>query len=373
MGGHHAKQPDPPPLPPPSPPPHTLTHTGAPRGGYRGRGGRGGAPPTTGPARFDGQPPDIDFLRVLRGHGKQVTAAALDAASGTLYTGSQDGTVRAWSVESGAPGPVVDVGGAVDSLLLEGGWLFVGMHTPTHAGAVKGFHLATGGTCVLDGHTGQVLCLAAANGSLFSGGQDGTIRMWGHDATASTFRLVGVLDGARGGHAAPVQALAPAGAFLVSGDWHGTLKVWDMTAATAVQTIPGAHEGVIMGALTWEGHVVTAGLDGALNVWAPSDAPAPGAVLEPTPSYTHPPGGAAAAGFGGVLALAGSTDAHGGAVLLASHADDGCVRVWDVPSFAERGVLGGVTDARALAVAPGGIVAVGDKRSTCKIWRWRAA
>lgn len=359
------------------PPSHPLPHPtpGAPRGGYRGRGGRG-APPGgggAGPRSFDGQPPDIEFQRVLRGHGKQVTAAAVDAAAGTLYTGSQDGTVRAWALDTGAAGPVVDVGGAVDSLLLEGGWLLVGLHTPSRAGLIKAFHLATGATGALEGHAGQVLCLAAAGGSLFSGGQDATIRVWAHDAATAAFALAGVLDGARGGHAAPVQALAAAGAWLVSGDWSGALKVWDLAAAACVQTIAAAHDGVLMGALTWEGHVVTAGLDGCLKVWAPADAPSPAApVLEAAPSYVHPPGGAASAGFGGVLALAGTADARGGAVLLASHADEGCVRVWDVPSFAERGVLGGVTDARAVAATAGGVVVVGDKRSTVKVWRWKA-
>jgi len=383
---------------------------GAPRGGYRGRGGRGGAPA----GRFDGQPADLDFVRALRGHSRPVVATALDPSSATLYTGSQDGTVRAWSVDTGAPGPVVEVGGEVDSLLVEGGWLFVGLHTPapSKAGIIKAFNLATGASATLEGHSGQVLCLAAAGGTLFSGGQDATIRAWAWDAAAATFRLAGALAG----HAAPVQALAPAGAFLVSGDWGGDVKVggrggfgrvvcmgvgwkaypplpfslplirlrppplppqqvWNLATATCVQTLPAAHASVVMGCLTWEGHVVTAGLDGDVRVWAPAAAAAAaaGALLDPTPSYSHPPGGAAAAGFGGVLALAGAADARGGAVLLASHADDGCVRLWELPSFAERGVLGGVTDARALAAAPGGVVAVGDKRAAVKLWRWTTA
>lgn len=48
------------------------------------------------PPRFD-EPEDIEFVRLLRGHTKQVTAAALDPSGQTLYTGSQDGTVRCWS------------------------------------------------------------------------------------------------------------------------------------------------------------------------------------------------------------------------------------------------------------------------------------
>ena len=202
-----------------------------------------------------------------------------------------------------------------------------------------------------------------------------------------------MLSAAQGGHSSPVQALAPAGQFLVSGDWEGNLKIWDMGSGACAQTIPKAHPSVVMGCLTWEGHVLSAGLDGAIKIWAPVEgAPSPGKVLEPTPMYSHPPadyrggsgsgtgepgqisangGASSSTGFGGILALGGTVDARGGALVAASHADDGQVRLWELPSFAEKGALGGVADARALAASPGGVVAVGDKRGNVKVWRWK--
>lgn len=328
-----------------------------------------------------------------------MTAAVIDPATQRLYTGSQDGTVRCWlmaeSDGTGTPGPVVDVGGEVDSLLLEGGFLFVGLHgpPPQRLGTIKAFNLASGASCALEGHVGQVLCLAAAAGTLLSGGQDSTIRAWSFDDASSAFVAAGVLSAAQGGHSAPVQALAPAGQFLVSGDWEGNLKIWDLSCGACAQTVPKAHPSVIMGCLTWEGHVLSAGLDGTIKVWAPVEgAPAPGKVLEPTPMYSHPPSpsdprssgsgtgepgqivtanGSSPSGFGGILALGGTVDARGGALVAASHADDGQVRLWELPSFAEKGSLGGVSDARALAASPGGVVAVGDKRGNIKVWRWR--
>ena len=45
-----------------------------------------------------------------------------------LYTGSKDETVRLWDCKArGNCLSVVEVGGQVDSLLLEGGYLFVGI------------------------------------------------------------------------------------------------------------------------------------------------------------------------------------------------------------------------------------------------------
>ena len=323
----------------------------------------------------------------------------IDPATQRLYTGSQDGTVRCWlmaeSDGSGTPGPVVDVGGEVDSLLLEGGFLFVGLHgpPPQRLGTIKAFNLASGASCALEGHVGQVLCLAAAAGTLLSGGQDATIRAWSFDEASSAFVAAGVLSAAQGGHSSPVQALAPAGQFLVSGDWEGNLKIWDMGSGACAQTIPKAHPSVVMGCLTWEGHVLSAGLDGAIKIWAPVEgAPSPGKVLEPTPMYSHPPadyrggsgsgtgepgqisangGASSSTGFGGILALGGTVDARGGALVAASHADYGQVRLCELPSFAEKGALGGVADARALAASPGGVVAVGDKRGNVKVWRWK--
>lgn len=47
----------------------------------------------------------------------------------------------------------VDVGGEVDSLLLEAGFLFVGIKTPANQGQIKAWNMATNQETVLEGHT----------------------------------------------------------------------------------------------------------------------------------------------------------------------------------------------------------------------------
>ena len=79
------------------------------------------------------------------------------------------------------------MGGQVDSLLLESGYLFVGMHTPNNQGIIKVWNTASGAEFVLEGHQGAVLSLAAANGALFSGGHDKTLRVWVMDAATGGF------------------------------------------------------------------------------------------------------------------------------------------------------------------------------------------
>ena len=137
-----------------------------------------------------------------------------------------------------------------------------------------------------------MLCLAAAAGVLFSGGQDATIRAWRYDEGAAAFHCAAVLDAAAGGHASPVQALAPAGGVLFSGDWDGNIKVWELASGVCGQTLARAHDSVVMGALAWEGHLITASLDGSVRVWAPPEGVVPGVVIEAAPAYSHPPDGA---------------------------------------------------------------------------------
>lgn len=48
------------------------------------------------------------------------------------------------------------------------------------------------------------------------------------------------------------------------------------------------------------------------------------------------------------------------------------VRLWELPTFAERGELSAVHDARALvAGGPAGLIVTGDKHGTVKVWKWK--
>ena len=72
-----------------------------------------------------------------------------------------------------------------------------------------------------------------------------------------------------------------------------------------------------------------------------------------------------------MLAVCGALDGSQRPLLLSSYNSDGCVRMWDLPAFTERGSLPAMRDARALAAAPGGVMVAGDQFGTVKVWRWR--
>lgn len=95
----------------------------------------------------------MESLSELKGHRKKVTCLALDQGTAQLFTGSWDGTVRVWSCATGECMSTVEVGGEVDSMLIEAGFLFVGAKNPQGQGQVMGWNMASNQQFVLEGHT----------------------------------------------------------------------------------------------------------------------------------------------------------------------------------------------------------------------------
>ena len=227
---------------------------------------------------------------------------------------------------------------------------------------------------------------------LFSGGQDESIRVWKLNPATGVFECGAVLKQEHGGHGTPLTSMCASGPVLFTGDARGTIKVWDLGAGTLRQALERAHSGTahaaIMSMLVWEGHLVTGSLDGYIKIWEPAD-PASGQVISAAPVFTYPEppplppqqqggrrGGrgssARAEELPGVLALCGVADAQGRAVVMVSYNGDTAVRLWELPSFAERGALADVHNVRSMAGFPAGRLMVsGDEHGRVKVWRWK--
>ena len=361
-----------------------------------GRSGRGRSPVAAEPL-----PDDIERLSELKGHTKKITSLVLDSPSGQLFTGGHDGTIRVWSCVTGECTNTVQVGGDVDSMLLEGGFLFVGVKTPAGQGIIKAWNMATTAEIPLEGHTGRVQCLAAAGGMLFSGGQDQTIRVWKPNASTGTFECAAVLRGEQDGHSSSISSLCASGSILFSGDAQGNVKVWDLTTGQAKQTVEKAHSETnhpaIMSMLVWEGHLITGSLDGYIKVWEPAD-PSTGMLLNPVPTFCYPDdatsspadksytyrngrgrggrtssrGGSSRGDLPGVLALAGVADGAGKAILMTAYNGDPAIRLLELPSFADRGALTVGSNVRAMGgLHSAGLIFSGDEMGRVKVWRWK--
>ncbi|CAM9263020.1 unnamed protein product [Chrysoparadoxa australica] len=118
------------------------------------------------------------------------------------------------------------------------------------------------------------LCLGSVSGApiLFSGGEEGTIRLW--EAQGADFRLVKTLEG----HVRGITALVFTGNRLWSASKDTTIRVWDIGTATCVGVIAGAagvgHGNEITsmaGPIKQEGdqteYIVSGSLDQSIRVW----------------------------------------------------------------------------------------------------------
>jgi WD40 repeat protein len=356
------------------------------RGRGRGRGGRGG---------YQGQAnaaPDVEFVSDMRGHRKKVTCMCVDYDRQQLLTGSHDQTVRVWNCQTGECLFVNEVGGEVDCMLVEGGFLFVGLKTSHGQGQIKVWNLndpsATHHT--LEGHIGQVTALAVANGMVFSGGQDKTIRVW-KVGQSGGFECAAVLDQqSSDGHRSSVSSMCVAGGILFSGDTGGTIKVWDLDAGSIKQTLIKAHRNAQYPAITslliWEGHLMSGSLDGEIKIWEPATDGKN--MVNPASIYVYPENNQSGGGSGGrgrgrgyrqpgnngVLALCGVADLEGKAVLMVSYNTEHCIKMFELPTFGDRGTLTHVNNPRAMACHPHAqLLFAGDETGKVKCWRWKKA
>ena len=114
------------------------------------------------------------------------------------------------------------------------------------------------------GHRGRVACLAVSSDqrTLYSGGEDGTIRTW----SCSLGRQEAVWDAHEGG--VTCLALSPDGRYRVSGGMDKKIQLWDGRKATLVRTIEAHREPVSALCFAPGGDTfVSASWGGAIRIW----------------------------------------------------------------------------------------------------------
>ena len=116
----------------------------------------------------------------------------------------------------------------------------------------------------LSGHRGRVACVTvSSNGrTLYSGGQDGTIRTW----SCSLGRQEAAWDAHAGG--VTCLALSPDGRYCVSGGMDKKIRIWDARKATLVRTIEAHRQPVsALGFAPGGNTFASASWGGAIRIW----------------------------------------------------------------------------------------------------------
>ncbi len=199
-------------------------------------------------------------------HTDTVRALAFSPDGRTLATGSWDGTIKLWDIESGALLWTSWFTDNIESLAFapDGRTLASGGDDATVQlwDATSGTHRQT-----LSGQRGPVFALAwSPDGSLLaSGGIDEGIRLWElSGAKPETFvrMLAGHTNWVLG------LAFAPDGTQLVSGSWDATVRLWDVESLSLRQTLTGHTDRVRAVAWSPDGRLLAScGFDQTIWLW----------------------------------------------------------------------------------------------------------
>ena len=223
------------------------------------------------------------FLRTLGGHAKGVLAVAVFPDGYRAISGGMDNSLKLWDLQTGqclrtfeghkhrvtAVAPLPDGQRAVSG---------------SHDGTLKLWDLQTG-RCLhtFEGHTGVVVGVGVMPDGrrVISGSQDATLKLWDL-RTGECLRTFGeALVGAKPnvnyvsvgfgpGGTKPVEAVAvlPDGSCAISGGQDWTLKLWNLESGKCLRKFEG-HTGIVeaVAVLPDGRRAVSASLDKTLKLW----------------------------------------------------------------------------------------------------------
>ncbi len=224
------------------------------------------------------------------------TVITLASEGGRLFSGSANGSIQIWDLNTNACTATLEGGnGTISSLALRGQKVISG----TDVGIIQIWDINTKTcTAALEGHKDTVLCLALEGQKLYSASRDNTVKIWDLNTNTCTATLQGdnrgfqsiVLDGQRlfsgcdngiiqvwdlnsntciailQGHNHPVISLALDGQSLFSGSSDKTIKIWDLNTNTCTATLEG-HKGHVASIALYGEKLFSGSLDDTIKIW----------------------------------------------------------------------------------------------------------
>ena len=237
---------------------------------------------------------------------RSILSVALSPNDALLAAGTENGEVRLWDADSGAP-------------------------------------LRT-----YQGHTGRVRAVAfSPDGKMIvSGSEDQTVRLWSVD----TGQCLNILQG----HTDRVRTVAfdPHGDRVISGCDDHRIRVWDVQTGQCLQTLTGHTDQVRSAAFNKNGDMIVSGSDDRMVLVWDAQTGQSLKVLEGHTGQVH------------------SVDFSPDGTLAVSGSQDHTVRVWEVETGHCLGILEGHTNqVRSVAFnASGDMIVSGSDDQTVRLW-----
>ncbi|KAL3814879.1 hypothetical protein ACJIZ3_016147 [Penstemon smallii] len=288
---------------------------------------------------------EFTMLTKLEGHNKTITGIALPSGSDKLYSGGKDKCIRAWDCNSGQCAGSVCLDGEVGCLISEGPWLFAGFPN-----TVKAWNIQNRAEFSINGPLGQVHCMVVDNDMIYAGTESGTIFVWKYNLETNIPEQAAVLKG----HSGAVCSLIIGRDMLYSGSRDCTIKMWDLQNLQCKQTLHG-HTRDVTSVLCWDNYLLSASLDNTLKAWAVTENGSLEVVYE-------------AKEDDGVIALCGIHDSEARPILLCSYTDN-TVRLYDLPSFAERARIFSKRQVGVIQIGIDGLFFTGDATGEVSVWK----
>ncbi|KAH6789513.1 hypothetical protein C2S51_004519 [Perilla frutescens var. frutescens] len=285
------------------------------------------------------------MLAKLEGHTKAISGISLPSGCDKLYSGSKDGTVRVWDCNTGQCAGSATVDGEVRCLVAEGPWLFAGSQT-----IVKAWNLQNQTEISLNGPAGSVCSMVVDEDKVFAGMEDGTIMVWKWNLETNIHEPAVMLKGHNGG----VCSLVVGAGRLYSGSRDCTIKVWDLQNLQCLQTLYG-HTRDVTSVVCWNSYLLSASLDKTLKIWCATERGAIEVAYEIKEDHE-------------LMALCGIHDAEAKPILLCSFSDS-TVRLYDLPSFRERGRIFSKRVVEVIQIGINGLFFTGDATGEVAVWK----
>jgi len=288
------------------------------------------------------------LVRTLAGHATRVLAVAVTPDGRYAISGSWDGTLKVWEIETGRE---------VRTLAGHAAGVHAVAVTPDGRYAIsassdrtlKAWELETGREVrTLAGHEDWVYAVAVTPDGRYaiSASRDRTLKVW----ELETGREVRTLAGHKSGVLA--VAVTPDGRHAISGSVDRTLKVWELETGRKVRTLVGHEDDVFAVAVTPDGrYAISASADRTLKVWELET----GRQVRTLAGHE-----------GGVRAVALTPDGR----YAISASGDRTLKVWELETGRKvRTLVGHEDDVFAVAVTPDGRYAIsGSEDYTLKVW-----
>ncbi len=147
----------------------------------------------------------------------------------TIVSGSEDQTIKIWSINTGQTQRTINAGGWVASLILLTNQIHLAAGLGN--GNINIYNINDGSLVVsLQGHSGVIYDITVIGSYLLSSSSNPEIKIWNLTTYTNKYNLTG--------HSGGIRSLKRiSSTLLASGSYDRTIKLWDITSGTLIRTL----------------------------------------------------------------------------------------------------------------------------------------